>query len=181
MVTEFPPVSTLMAIAWLVVIAAGASALIGAIAVQRQVERDSLVNRVVAVWLAIALCAVVVLTLQPGPQGFSGARPSVFDLLAPLATEDAIANTLLYIPVGLFAALLWRSKSSTILRATGFAFSVSFAIEFAQWLLPIDRAATTHDVIFNTLGGFVGAVLGTLIVRVAGSSGKSAPVESDRI
>ena len=181
MVTRFPPGSTLIVIVGLGLIAAGASAIVGAISAQRETKRDFLINRVAAIWLIAALGVSVVLTLQPGPRGIGGARPTVLNLFASLDVEDAVANVLLYIPVGLFATLLWRSRRRVVAWSTGFAFSVSIAIECAQWVLPIDRAATTHDVIFNTLGGFVGAVLGTYIVRVVGTPVDSVPPERDTV
>ena len=38
-------------------------------------------------------------------------------------------------------------------------------VELTQGIVPIDRAATTHDVMFNVLGGFVGAVAGAFVAH----------------
>lgn len=169
---------TLEGVAWSLVIAVAASALVAVASTRRGSDRTRTVNRVLTVWLLAALCAVVYLTLQPGPEGFAGARPSIFNPVSKLDGRDAVANALLYVPVGLFAALLWRSSRQMVTWATALAFAVSFTIEFSQWVLPIDRAATAHDVIFNTLGGFVGALVATVLVRVWRGSRRSKPSRS---
>lgn len=130
-------------------------------------DRNATTRRLVMVWLIAAIAAAAILTLRPGPHAFDGARPSILNPISRLNVRDAAENVMLYLPVGLFAAVLWRSKSRPVVWATGLALSLSLGIELAQRLLPIDRAATTHDVIFNTLGGLIGAVAGTLTVRLA--------------
>jgi glycopeptide antibiotics resistance protein len=84
----------------------------------------------------------------------------------------------LFLPVGFFAALWWRSTSRPVVWAAGLAFTVSFAIEITQLVLPINRAASIHDVMFNTLGGLVGAMVGMLVVRMVRRSQLSADASS---
>lgn len=134
---------------------------------QRGNDRSSTIDRLAAVWLIAALVTVAVLTLQPGPGGFDGSLPSQLNLLGRLSVPGARANFVLYLPVGLFAAILWRSKARPLVWATGLSFLVSFTVEVAQWVLPISRAAESHDVFFNMVGGFVGALAGAVVVRVS--------------
>ena len=47
-------------------------------------------------------------------------------------------------------------------------------IEMAQWVLPINRAASIHDVLFNTLGGLAGGMAAILVLQVVERSGRSA-------
>lgn len=158
---------TFVHIPWISAFALIATGVVIWVSVRHGSDHRATVDRILTVWLVAALVVVAYLTLQPGPNGLVGARPSIFNPMSRLDREDAIANVLLYIPVGLFAALLWRSKTWIVVRATGFVFAVSFTIEFAQRALPLDRAATTHDVVFNTLGGLAGAVVGALVARAA--------------
>lgn len=161
---------TLLSGVWIAAFALVASGLVIGFSRQRGADRDSIVDRLVTVWLMAALAGVAILTLQPGPDGFDAARPAILSPFSPLNRRDALANLVLYLPVGFLAVFRWRSKSRPIVWATGFAFSVSLAVELAQWVLPIDRAGTTHDVLFNTAGGFIGAVAGAVVVRLARKS-----------
>ena len=45
-------------------------------------------------------------------------------------------------------------------------------------VLPINRAASIHDVMFNTLGGFLGGLAAILVARLAQKSGRSADTSS---
>ena len=179
MVTEphFGP--TLVGVAMMAVIAVGTSALVAAISAQRGTPRHRIIDWILVVWLVAAISAVAILTLQPGPGGLGSARPSIFNPLSRIDEWDAVANALLYVPVGLFAVLLLRSTPRMVAGATVLAFAISFTIESAQWVLPIDRAATTHDVVFNTLGGFAGAVLGSLVFRVVHNPKHAARPEGE--
>lgn len=71
-------------------------------------------------------------------------------------TEFA-ANVALFIPLGIFTMLLcsrWRWWYVTALAA-----ALSVTIELVQELLRPERFATLSDVVANTLGGTVGALL----------------------
>jgi VanZ family protein len=43
-----------------------------------------------------------------------------------------------------------------------------------QLVLPINRAASIHDVMFNTLGGFLGGLAAVFVVRLIEGSRRSA-------
>jgi VanZ family protein len=126
----------------------------------------SIVDQLLIVWSAAAVAAATILALTPAITGVGGVRPMRLNPISAVGVPDAIGNVLLYLPVGFSIVILWRSKSRPIARATGLAFSLSLTLELAQAVLPISRVGSVHDVLFNTIGGFIGAVAGTLLVRV---------------
>jgi len=87
--------------------------------------------------------------------------PKVYWLPIPLYT-DIIANVLAFIPVGfLFGAALSTSSPqrwSMLVAAIVLSFLVSLGIELLQALLP-SRWSTMMDVLMNTLGGAIGALV----------------------
>jgi VanZ family protein len=157
--------SPVVTVAWIVAVAVVISGGAVAISHRRGADRAAIVERLEVVWLIAAVGAVALLTLQPGPGGLGSALPQNVSPVSNPSLSDALANVVLYLPVGFFATLVWRRRARPVAWATGLAFSVSLSIEAAQWLLPIGRASETRDVIFNTLGGLIGAVAGTLVAR----------------
>lgn len=79
--------------------------------------------------------------------------------------SDVVGNLLLFVPVGLALAGLSRTRHSgwLLARTVALAASLSIAVELVQRLIP-GRASDIDDVIFNTLGAFLGA-LGLLLYR----------------
>ena len=73
---------------------------------------------------------------------------------------QALANVVLFIPVGLFAS--WWLPRWWMAIVLGFVVSSGF--ELVQALLP-GRTSDLWDVAWNTLGGAVGAVLGLWYAR----------------
>ncbi|MEV8508798.1 VanZ family protein [Actinoplanes sp. NPDC051475] len=71
---------------------------------------------------------------------------------APSDTEQ-LANIALYVPLGIFGRLLWRSTA----RATVCGFLLVLTIETVQYVIP-GRAGSITDIRNNTLGAFLGAV-----------------------
>ena len=152
-----------MTVAWIVPVTLVVAVVVVVLSVRRGADRGVVVERLALVGLVAALGVVAVLTLQPLGEGFDAPRAPNFDPLSRIGRKDALDNLLLFLPVGFFAMLWWRSKARPVVWATGLAFTISFAIETAQLVLPINRAASIHDIIFNTLGGFAGA-LGVVFV-----------------
>lgn len=74
----------------------------------------------------------------------------------------AMANALIFLPVGFFPNLLWRPWWWKGLL-TGFC--VSFSIEFLQ--LFVNRSTDVDDLILNTLGAFAGGLTALLLRRLA--------------
>lgn len=71
-------------------------------------------------------------------------------------TEFA-ANIALFIPLGIFARVLWPSLRWW--QVALLAASVSTTIEILQGLLRPERFATVSDVVANTAGGLIGVML----------------------
>lgn len=73
---------------------------------------------------------------------------------------NVLGNTLVFIPFGLaLAGVLPRSQAAqTIRRAALGGFVLSLTIELAQLAIP-SRATDVDDLIFNTLGATIGALL----------------------
>lgn len=181
MISRFPSGigSLVMTVIWIVPVAFAAGAVVVAISRRREEDRGVIVDRLVIVGLLAALSAVAVLTLQPlGGSGFDAPRAAILSPTSRIGRRDALDNLVLFLPVGFFAALWWRSTSRPVVWAAGLAFTVSFAIEITQMVLPINRAASIHDVMFNTLGGLVGAMVGMLVVRMVRRSRLSADASS---
>src|SRR3954453_23055423 len=81
----------------------------------------------------------------------------------PSGLADILANVLLYIPFGLFAALNRRGgKLVGFCVVTCFGGVLSTSMEFTQFY-DTDRVASLWDVASNTLGTVVGAWAGLLV------------------
>lgn len=74
-----------------------------------------------------------------------------------------LANTLIFLPVGFFPALLWRQGSCR--RSILAGLFASGSIEFLQ--LFVGRATDVDDVILNTAGAFLGWLFYLLSARLA--------------
>ena len=74
---------------------------------------------------------------------------------------DTALNIALFVPLGLFATLLWK----TPLRVTGAAALISLAIEVTQPLLG-SGANDLADVATNTIGALIGAGLATTVLLI---------------
>ena len=177
MISRFPSGigSLLLAVIWIVPVAVAAGAVVVVISRHRDADRGVIIDRLLMVGLMAALSAVAVLTLQPlSGSGFDAPRTPMLNPLSRIGRKDALDNLLLFLPVGFFAALWWRSRPRPVVWAAGLAFTASFTIEMTQMVLPINRAASIHDVMFNTLGGLLGGLVAIFVVRLVQKSGRSA-------
>lgn len=73
------------------------------------------------------------------------------------AVIELVVNIALFVPLGL--ALRLRFESMSVARATVIAFALSLGIETLQLVVATGRVANITDVLMNTLGGFLGAIL----------------------
>ncbi len=169
--------SPLVSIAWFTAVALMASGAVVAISLRRGAGRAVIVERLEMTWLVASIGGAAILTLQPGPAGFGSALAPVLSPVSGVGKFDIVSNVVLCLPVGFFAALVWRNRARPVVWATGLAFSVSLSIELAQFVLPISRSAQTHDLILNTLGGFIGAVAGTMALRLIYRSDVPTPAD----
>jgi hypothetical protein len=110
------------------------------------------VRRLAGVVLTVAgLAAIVIGTLTPSR---AHVEPGLVWCLtcSSLATADALANVLLFLPAGVGLGLL---APRALLAVAGLAL-VSIGVEGAQaWIVP-GRASALRDVLTNTLGGAIG-------------------------
>ena len=160
-------VSIVLDVVWVVPVAVAASGAVIAISRRQDADRESIVDRLVTVWLVAALAAVALLTLLPRAGGSAPPRPSHFNPFRLVDTRDAVSNVALFLAVGFFGGLRWRSQPRPVVWVAVFSFCISAGIELVQWVVPIDRAASSHDVLFNTVGGLLGAVVAMIVVGLA--------------
>lgn len=122
--------------------------------------------------MRIALLVVVAAILYGSlyPFDFVGPPAPLAEALSARLTEvrrgDALANLLLYIPLGLLLVVMKREgpRGGRVVMAVVLGFLLSLSVEVTQlWLPP--RTTSLSDLVLNTAGSLVGAVLGLVIVR----------------
>jgi glycopeptide antibiotics resistance protein len=89
------------------------------------------------------------------------------------AVIELVVNVALFVPLGL--ALRLRFESMSVARATAIACGLSLGIETLQLLVATGRVANITDVLMNTLGGFLGAILVREGRSVAGQGSSPTP------
>lgn len=95
------------------------------------------------------------------------------ELVSPRRVEFTL-NVAAFVPLSLLGTLLWPRPTWRDWTAVGFA--VSFVVEVAQAVVLDARAATHSDVVANTLGTLVGALIGWGLVASGvgrGSEGRA--------
>jgi glycopeptide antibiotics resistance protein len=135
--------------------------------------------------LVITTAAIVGITLWMSGKSYASLDPIPFDDLRflakrlgdrPISTHvlallivPMVANVLLFVPWGFFLFILFytveRSTLQTYVLTVLFAFSFTLGIEGYQYFLP-SRVADINDVIWNTSGGVIGAILGHARLRL---------------
>jgi hypothetical protein len=138
----------------------------------------------VALWLA-ATIAIITITVWMAGRSYENFEPIPFDDLRYLAKRLAerpisthilavlvvpmIANVLLFVPWGFLAFITFynveRPTLQTYVLTILLGFSFTLGIEAWQYFLP-SRVADVNDVIWNTCGTIVGAILGHARLRV---------------
>lgn len=112
-------------------------------------------------WAGIALAAVSVLVIAAltlFPTEDRSAGPTLCLLCGERGLTDALLNVLMFVPLGVGLAL----AGATLLGTALFGAVFTAGIEFLQALIP-GRDASVSDLVFNTLG----CVLGAMLVRAA--------------
>ena len=84
------------------------------------------------------------------------------ETLATFGRVEVGLNVLAFVPLTLLATVLWPRP--TWRDWTAWTFVASFLVEAAQALVLSQRASANSDVVANTLGGLVGALLGALVL-----------------
>ncbi|WNI16033.1 VanZ family protein [Actinacidiphila sp. ITFR-21] len=116
--------------------------------------------------LGAALGAEVSVTLlTPGGGALTRRCVVDHDLPAPFHTTQGLLNLVLFLPVGLFAALALRALAPVLALVV----LLPLATELAQSLVPaVGRLCDSGDVEMNALGGLAGAAAGRLLLRLTG-------------
>lgn len=124
-----------------------------------------------AIALSIYVAFVLIVTLTPSPVDLSF-RNDLVNLLDKLHERglpglidyrfvEFTSNVTLFIPVGFIASLLLPRRAWWLVLLIGPLFSL--AIEFAQQTFLPARYATVSDVVANSIGTLVGAVVAVLL------------------
>jgi len=96
-----------------------------------------------------------------------------FSYICPLCgldIKDKILNTIMFMPFGILLTLRLIGNEldiGTLLLITFWGFAFSLGIEATQYFLPA-RTPSASDVIMNTLGSFLGALL---VITITPKSG----------
>jgi glycopeptide antibiotics resistance protein len=131
--------------------------------------------RITALVLLIAFGLIVtVITLWPGPPDPDGQRALREFLLRSYShglptwitfgRVEFAANIVMFVPIGLFGALVLVRHSWLIVPI---AVAASIAIEVFQSARLVERVGTPRDVIANGLGALIGYLCALLVLRVA--------------
>ena len=116
---------------------------------------------------------IVYASLEPFSGWTAPAPGTPFFLFAPwpprFARSDLVINVLAYLPFGFFAALTGREKAlaARLAIGSGAGAALSFAMEGTQMYLPT-RDASTIDLISNTAGALLGAIVAVALSRAPG-------------
>lgn len=130
-------------------------------------------RRVAAGLLAAYSLAVVVIVAWPTPVDRE-AHGLIIRVLKGLHRRDLLmflgypqleflANVAMFVPLGLLVGILFGRRLWGLAVLLGFG--VSAAIELFQFVVLPDRFATVDDVIANTLGALVGALIAGAVLR----------------
>jgi glycopeptide antibiotics resistance protein len=107
-------------------------------------------------------CAALTLGPSPGDLLFRVAQQVEGLDSLPTPAIEALANLVLFVPLGLLLCALLPRLRRLAVWALGVAASVT--IELVQFLLP-ERSPSLRDVVINSLGAALGVVLHTLVFR----------------
>jgi len=148
--------------------------------------RDVLIKKPVTIALFVATtAAIIIVTVYIAGKSYENFEPIPFDDLRYLAKRLAerpisthilavivvpmIANVLLFVPWGFLAFITFynveRPTLQTYILTILLGFSFTLGIEAWQYFLP-SRVADVNDVIWNTSGTILGALLGHARLRV---------------
>lgn len=127
-----------------------------------------LVTRPRVAWAltALSLVPVALLTLVPVDRQLF-MRCEVAWTMPTVGRVELAANVVLFVVPALLATVAARRP----LLAAGAASGLSAAIEAVQALTPaLGRSCSTNDWLSNTIGALLGALLGWLALRLAGTA-----------
>ena len=107
-----------------------------------------------AVAAAIMAALILIATLTPSPG--TPTTPNIWCIACDeLGALDVVANTVMFLPLGLTLALATGRRWATVVACA----VLTLAIELLQVRVVIGRDASVSDLMANTLGGWIGAEL----------------------
>ncbi|MBT2498961.1 VanZ family protein [Agromyces sp. ISL-38] len=137
---------------------------------------------VIRLLLTVYIAAVGVIAFWPVPVD-QGMRIGVLRFAAFVRGNGLIglqyehiefaANVLMFIPLGLLLTLALRPRLARWVPPLACC-AASAMIELVQFTLLPQRFTTVSDVIANTLGGAIGWLIVSAVVRVANAKGRQA-------
>lgn len=121
---------------------------------------------------AVEVLGIGFLVLNPSSETPSGAVRQVSEWLTALGAPTFVASTTLwefalnvalFVPLTFLASLLWsRVRLETWVIAS---FVLTLALETLQLVVLSTRSPELSDLASNTIGGFLGALLGSVVIR----------------
>ena len=136
-----------------------------------QDEQEPPGSRLPHALVVLYAAAIAYASLQPFGSWIAPLPETPFWLLGPWPPRttrfDLIANFATYIPLGLFASLMFRRATAIgcMLIALALGAAVSFMMETLQWYSP-PRYANVLDFASNSLGALAGGMLGAAYRRL---------------
>lgn len=141
-----------------------------------ETARPALLSPWQLVWLAATMIAgVAVLVLSPSSELPTRAVLAVSRMgseaggpawLASTSLWERLLNVLLFVPLGILAALARPGWS--LLRWAVVGLAASAAVEVVQWQLLPSRDASAYDILTNTIGMVLGAAVVLALMRLFG-------------
>lgn len=132
-------------------------------------DNHRVLRRVLSTFIPLWLIGLCFAVLPASPQPDPSIPGGTFNWTPFLAHRERdlgielVANLGLFVPLGLMLAFYWRKHS--VAKTIVLALVISCSIEITQLLLNNNRAADITDIITNTLGATIAAVVGWFIVR----------------
>lgn len=114
-----------------------------------------------AFYLDLGIVGTIRTLLTQGPR----AALSGIHIFSREAAREVFLNILLYFPLGYLLPFAFRSLRGHVFTITGIGFLCSVATEVSQLYFHIGYCQV-DDVITNTLGCFIGAVIGCILVKL---------------
>jgi hypothetical protein len=107
-------------------------------------------------WIAVSLIAIIaVATLTPSHSGVPQSGPWCF-VCGEMGGLDVLLNLIMFLPLGAALALA-GVRARTVVAS---CFLLSLTVESLQYFAIVGRDASIGDLVMNTLGGALGALIG---------------------
>ena len=85
------------------------------------------------------------------------------DIIVPISNLGF--NILLFVPFGFFLSLIMSSNKKSVFKIILMGLFLSLCIEVIQFVVPMGRSADVDDLILNTVGTYLGYIIGILFYK----------------